>query len=95
VLDAQGNGYSFSAGSQNVPSAPQAGSTYSWDHTQKSSAIAENWTSIATRNWADYWYHNQASLGDVLSSIEQAVSAAVAAIVTGIKVVTTIIAALG
>jgi len=87
VLDAQGNGYSFGAGSQNVPSAPQAGSTYSWDHTQKSSA--------ATRNWADYWYHNQASLGDVLSSIEQAVSAAVAAIVTGIKVVTTIIAALG
>jgi Ricin-type beta-trefoil lectin domain-like len=72
VLDLKGNGYSFAAGGQ-VPSAPQQGSTYSWDRTQKSTAIAANWNSIATRHYADYGYHNQASLADILSEIEASV----------------------
>ena len=74
VFDLEGNAYSFAAGGQ-VPSAPQRGSTYSWDQTQKSTVIANNWNSTATRNYADYEYHNQASLGDVLSEIEAAVNA--------------------
>jgi Ricin-type beta-trefoil lectin domain-like len=74
VFDLEGNGYSFAVGGQ-VPSAPQPGSTYSWDQTQTSAEIANNWNSIATRNYADYEYHNQASLGDILSEIEAAINA--------------------
>ena len=61
VLDANGNGYSFSAGGQ-VPSAPQSGSTYTWDQTTNSSAIAANWRAVAARNDAQYGYHNQSEL---------------------------------
>jgi Ricin-type beta-trefoil lectin domain-like len=92
VLDAEGNGYSFGAGSQNVPSAPQPGSTYSWNQTQKSAAIADNWGSIAARNWE---YHNEASLADILKEIEQAIEGAIGIFKEALPVITTIMAPVG
>lgn len=94
VFDVNGNGYSFAAGSQ-VPSAPQQGCTYSWDQTEKSSAIADNWNPIATRNWADYGYHNQANLGDIANEIIAVVSTIAVAVGTAMKAVTTVIAIVG
>ena len=55
-----------------MPSAPQAGSTTTWDQTEKSSAIAANWEAIAVRNYANYAYSNKASISDVLSEIGNA-----------------------
>jgi len=97
VFDAKGNGYSFAVGGQ-VHSAPQQGSTYSWNQTQKSSAIADNWNSIATRYWADYGYHNQASLSDIISEIEaavQAVAQTVQAVAAAVQTVIQVVGALG
>jgi hypothetical protein len=71
VLDTNGKGYSFSIGAQ-VPSAPQAGSTFTWDQTEQSFAIASNWEAIALRSYANYGYSNKASISDVLSEIESA-----------------------
>jgi hypothetical protein len=76
VIDSHGKGYSFNAGGH-VPSAPQPGSTYSWNKTEKSAAITANWDAIVTRHYAKYGYSNQASISDIFSEIEKAVQGVV------------------
>jgi len=94
VLDTNGNGYSFSVGST-VHSAPQSGSTYSWDQTQRSVAIANNWVAIATRNYADYDRSTQASILDVINQIEQLVQQIAQAVGVVVSAVTTVVALAG
>ena len=60
-----------------MESAPQPGSTYSWNKTEKSAAIAANWDAIVTRHYAKYGYSNQASISDIFSEIEKAVQGVV------------------
>jgi hypothetical protein len=90
VHDLSGKGYSFSAGG-NVPSAPQAGCTYSWDTTQTVQAIADNWNSIAARAQATYGYHNESNAVDILGEILAAVESAISTTTTLISDVETVI----
>jgi hypothetical protein len=95
VLDSNGKGYSLGVGGH-VPSAPQPGSTYSWDLTEKSAAIAANWEAITTRNLANWQYSNQASISDILTAIENAfqqAAQAVGAVAGAVRTVLTIVAA--
>jgi hypothetical protein len=58
VLDAAGKGYTFTYSGE-VPSAPQQGAVAQWNITQNCPVIAENWDSIAAKNYASYyWYNN-------------------------------------
>jgi hypothetical protein len=68
VGDSNGQAYAFNAGGK-VHSAPQSGSTFSWDQTQKSPAIANNWEAILLRHYANYGYSNSVTISDVLSEI--------------------------
>jgi len=90
VLDMNGKGYSFGTGGY-LPSAPQAGSTETWNVTQKVQAIADNWEAIARRRQAVYSYHNDVSFSDFLDEIGGAVESAISTIGTVASDVTTAI----
>lgn len=90
LLDMNGKGYSFSTGG-NVPSAPQSGSTETWNVTQKIQTIADNWESIARRRQIVYAYHNDVSFVDFLEEIAGAVESAVSTIGTIASDVTTVV----
>jgi Ricin-type beta-trefoil lectin domain-like len=92
VHDMNGKGYSFGYGASNVPSAPQPGGLVTWDKTQKSQAIADNWGSIASRAQASYSYHNDASLIAFLQEIASAIESAVSEIGTAVSDVETVMA---
>jgi hypothetical protein len=92
VHDMNGKGYSFGCGKSNVPSAPQSGGMVTWDTTQKSQSIADNWGSIASRSQASYSYHNDASLSDFLDEIGSAVESAVSDVGTAVSDVATVMA---
>ena len=58
VYDLYGAGYAFCYGGF-VWSAPQPGCTDTWDFTQQSQVIADNWNRIACGNQATDWCSNQ------------------------------------
>jgi hypothetical protein len=58
VLDGSGKGYTFTYSGE-IPSAPQQGSVAQWNTTQNCPVIADNWGSIAAKNYATaYWYNS-------------------------------------
>jgi hypothetical protein len=91
VLDSNGIGYSFGVGGY-IPSAPQPGSTYSWDRTEKSVAIAANWEAITRRNYAHWGYSNEASIADIFGEIGKAVQGVVQDIEAVAGTVSTVVA---
>jgi hypothetical protein len=67
VFDTTNKAYAFTYLGQ-VPSAPQSGSLVTWNKSGKSSVIAENWFSIATKNSGTVWYYNSydESIGSII-----------------------------
>lgn len=90
VFDAHGKGYSFSRGG-NVTSAPQNGSTNTWDITQKVQAIADNWDAIATRQYVDYGFHNDVGWSDFATEIGSAIESVASTVGTVVSDVTTVV----
>jgi hypothetical protein len=74
VLDEAGRGYTF-AYTGEVPSAPQQGAVAQWSIARNNPAIAQNWDSIAAKNYVQYFWYNRydesiwSVIGDVASAV--------------------------
>ena len=86
VLDAAGRGYTFSYAGD-VPSAPQPGATVQWNITKNNPAIAQNWDSIAAKNFAQgFWYNRyDESFWDVIGQVAGDVAQAASSILNWIE----------
>jgi hypothetical protein len=92
LLDVNGKGYSFNSGG-NAPSAPQNGSTQSWNTTQTIPAITQNWNAIAARHSGVYAYDNDVSILDFAQEILNATESAISTIGTVISDVAPVVEA--